>query len=129
MRTTALVARLTAEKLRYMGVLERLGEKLSSSLDTDRVEGQPTPSRDWCRAFGHYRGGLDQLSTEQREFAKLTLLREKLGGGAALSDEEYQTGLAELATEAIGGMEVDLLDRALAERGLKVVPVEEDDDG
>lgn len=123
-----ITTRLSAEKVRYMGVLERLGAKLSESLDTDRIEGQSTPSRDWCRAFGHYRGGLDQLSTEQREVARLQLLREKMGGAGALSDDDYQLGLAELATEAIAGMEPDLLAKALAERGLTVVPVKEGED-
>lgn len=125
MTRPGIAQRLAAEKVRYMATLEALGERLKDTLAVEVCETSDTPSRDWCRAFSRYQTGLADLTNEQLNYAKLQLLRDKLGGGQ-LTDEEYEAGLAELASETVKGMDRDVLERALAERGLKVLAVVEE---
>lgn len=108
--------RLRAESERYMTLLERLGEKLTSSLPDD-CNDNGTPSRDWARSFGHYSGGLRGLLAEQRERAKLKILAGR-AGMPALSDEEYDAEMRALGLEAVRELPEQELRAALAERGI-----------
>ena len=109
-----------------MGTLERLGKQLNESLPHETVEGSDTPTRDWCRAFSRYQTGLNDLTNEQLKHAQLQLLAQRAGQGA-LTDEDYEAGLAELGVEAVKAMDRDVLQRALAERGLRVEEVADDE--
>lgn len=121
-----IAQRLVAEKVRYMDTLETLGNQLRDSLPLEVCEGSTTPSRDWCRAFSRYQTGLNDLTNEQLKHAQLQLLAQRAGQGA-LTDEDYEAGLAELSLEAVKAMDRDVLQKLLAERGLRVEDVPDDE--
>ena len=117
--------RLRAESERYMDLLERLGAKLSRTLEAD-VNEHGTPSRDWARSYGNYSQGLRGLLEEQRERIKLRLMAGKMGQ-APLTDEEYEAGLRELALERVKELSTADLAGELAARGLTMPSVPDDE--
>jgi hypothetical protein len=108
--------RLAAETSRLMGSMEALGKRLRESMLSD-VNDDGTPSRDWCRAFGHYRGGIAAMLTEQRERTKLRLLLDR-GDRKALTDDEYAAELKALAMESVRELTDDELEAELTRRGV-----------
>lgn len=123
-RGSDFTGRLAAESERYLALLEKLGAKLSTTLDIE-VTDKGTPNRDWARSFGHYSTGMRGLIAEQRERQKLALLAGKRD---ALSDEQYQLELEQLGLETLAKLPEDTLSAELEKRGIKVViPAEADE--
>lgn len=122
-----IASRLAAEKAKYMAMLERLGARLTETMDSEVCKYSATPSRDWARVFKCYQQGLNDLASEQLKHAQLQLLAQRSATGA-LTDEDYELGLAELGIEAVKTLERGTLQKALAERGLRVEPVSDTDE-
>ena len=125
MADSSFEGRLKAESEKYLSLLEKLGERLTRSINSD-VNAHGTPSRDFARSFGHYSGGVRGMLAEQRERVKLKLLAGK-AGQAPLSDEEYEAELRQLAIEAVRELPERELQAELTRRGIEI-PVESTDD-
>lgn len=140
---------LRTETQRNLSLLTKLREKLEASLEErpdidpgtgiQRVngDGKPmwieadlnergTPSRDWCRGYARYHGGYTAILVEERERYKLRLVAHRLGL-EELSDDEFERGLEELATEALNNMTPEQLEAVLARRRQAVLALEEGD--
>lgn len=140
---------LRTETQRNLSLLTKLREKLEASLEErpdidpgtgiQRVngDGKPmwieadlnergTPSRDWCRGYARYHGGYTAILDEDRERYKLRLVAHRLGL-EELSDDEFERGLEELATEALNNMTPEQLEAVLARRRQAVLALEEGD--
>jgi hypothetical protein len=119
--------RLNAETEKLMTLLETLGTKLRDNIAKD-VNEAGTPSRDWCRSLGHYRGGVQSLLAEQRERSKLQLMAQQQSGGRVLTDDEYTAEMRQLSLESVKQLSDDELEAEIRQRGLKVVEVTESDE-
>jgi hypothetical protein len=119
---------LRAETPHNLRLLERLRDRLVRKLDrADKLEAvpggevrDPVPDRDWCRALRTYQAGYQGLLVEERERAKLALAARLKGGATILTDEEYDTGVAEIQRHALKELPVEDLVAELAKRGLKL---------
>ena len=120
-----LATRLATETTRCLDLLERLGTRLQATIVED-VNENGTPTRDWCRAYGQYRGTVKDLLAEQREAIRLRHLIKT--GEEPLDEVSYQRELVELGKEAIAAMTREDLADSLKARKLTVVAVVEDDE-
>jgi hypothetical protein len=133
-----IATRLAAEVSRQLDINARLGEGLLRELDHVTGNGRPVldaegevvatsyvPDRDWARCYGHYRGTNKDLLTEQREGIKLRHALQQTG--KELTDAEYASEMLELGKETLRTLTTEEVTSALAERGLRVEPVEETD--
>lgn len=121
---SGLATRLATETTRCLDLLERLGSRLQQTIAED-INENGTPTRDWCRAYGQYRGTVKDLLSEQREAIRLRHLIKT--GDEPLDELSYQRELLELGKESIATMTKDELAEVLKQRRLTVVPVEEDE--
>lgn len=102
--------RLPAELSRALEINARLGTALLQA-----IRDEPNPDRDWCRAYGHYRGQLQALLAEERERAKLQMLAARR---QILTDEEYAQELALFSGEAVEQLSDGELEAELQRRGV-----------
>lgn len=118
---------LRLETPEHLELLTRLRRRVVRKLDQTealaRREGggelDITPDRDLCRVIQRYQTGYTALLTEERERQKLALMA-RLKGQAVLSDEEYESGVRELALEALASLPAEDLVRALEARGIRL---------
>jgi len=118
-----LETRLRAQSERYLGILERLGQRLLETLTVD-VNEAGSPTRDWNRSMANYSKGMQGLLAEQRERTKLKLLAGK-AGQVPLTDEEYEAEMAQLGLQAVRELPAEQLRAELERRGVRVLEVEE----
>lgn len=122
-----LAQRLAAETTRLLGIVEKLGTRLAETMATD-VNENNTPSRDWCRAYGQYRGTVKDLLGEQRE-GILLRAKLKLDAQEPLTDEQYNAELLDLGREALGSLTREEIEHELAARKLTpAIAVQTEDD-
>jgi len=121
-----LETRLRAQSERYLGILERLGQRLMETMSVD-VNEAGTPTRDYNRSLANYSKGMLGLLAEQRERTKLKLLAGK-AGQVPLTDEEYEAEMAQLGLQAVRELPAEQLRAELERRGVRVLEVEERDD-
>lgn len=114
---------MRAQSERYLGILERLGQRLLETLTVD-VNEAGSPTRDWNRSMANYSKGMQGLLAEQRERTKLKLLAGK-AGQVPLTDEEYEAEMAQLGLQAVRELPAEQLRAELERRGVRVLEVEE----
>lgn len=129
---------LRKETPRHTALLAKLRERLERTLDrwTDEdgitqlpdVNEHGTPSRDWCRAYQRYAAGYATLLSEERERAKLQLMARLRGNGQVLTDEEFESGMRELAMQAVKELPTADLAQELMRRGLTLPSTQPDDE-
>lgn len=115
---------LRSETPKHLALLTRLRERLESTIDTEicvdaEGNGTATPSRNWCRAFQNYQAGVSGYLVEERERAKLSLLARR-AGQAALTDEEYELEIKQLAGEALRELSTADLAAEFLRRGMSL---------
>lgn len=121
-----LETRLRVQSERYLGILERLGERLMQTMSVD-VNEAGTPTRDFNRSLANYSKGMLGLLQEQRERTKLKLLAGKTGQ-VPLTDEEYAAEMAQLGLQAVRELPEKELRAELERRGVRVLDSEESED-
>lgn len=123
-RQLAINAKLGAALLRDLESVEKVGRPIITA-EGECVGTSYVPDRDWARCYGHYRGTTKDLLTEQREGIKLKHALQS--SGHEITDEQYTQELLDLGKEALRTLTTEEVTQVLAERGLKVEPVEERD--
>lgn len=94
-------------------------DRMRASLLHNLPEGsRGIPDRDWARIGGLYLQAFNALLAEERERAKLALMARLKGGGAVLTDEEFENGIRDLALQAIRELSTADLVNELTKRGL-----------
>lgn len=119
--------RLEVEAAKLMTTLEMLGDRLRSTMTVD-VNEAGTPTRDWCRSLGHYRGGMQNLLAERREMRKLALMErlQETKQAHVFTEEAFAAEMKELRDYVARDLSDTELELEIKRRGIKVEVVDDD---
>lgn len=110
---------LRSEAAENLRMLTRVRQRLVARLDASDAKGSTAiPDRSWWRVAKWYQDGYHQLLTEERERAKLALQTHRAGMDPALTDEEYERDMRQLAEESVREMSDADLQAELVRRGI-----------